>query len=506
MRTRTVPSACLTALLALGILAPLASAAEPYWALTFENDTPKPLVLENVKNKLSFYWYLIYRVSNPQDKPITPTLKFTVKLTIAKQVSVYQDLFDTIAELYVEKKVAERPLCNWAELRATPLKPGEKREGVAIFTLGNNPVDFDSMAIAVRGLAEPRPLGREGNVRKFRERVLLLKYQYVPSRWRAGKELKYEPEEWTLEDVDVVDRASAEGDAPQDPSAKLKELLKKAEEERKRMESQEPKPPPKSSAAPTGPPMASGPRSGAPAPALLKALWERADKQPYARATFKERIGHGDRCQEAAGSIFLGKDERFATERLVNVGGSQALKERRIFDGKSLWIQTTAQGVGDTVRRWSVEATRKPWCTVDGRPEVDFATVANPVRAWRLFGDDLIYLGVEQLGGESAYVFEIRPGARYATVLGGPLSGELVGKAAGKRVRFWIGSVSAFQFRMQVRDDQDNVVALLECSDVRTDAVIDPARLAFTPPAGVEVIDMNAAMADNAASPTPSLP
>jgi len=491
-------------LLALGLLLPTSpgglAGETTYWSLAFENDTPKQLVLEDTGGRLRFYWYLVYRVKNPESRPLVPRLKLSMRLALEKQVQEFDDGFDLVAETHIERKVLERPACNWAEMRAEPLKPGATREGLAIFAVGREAPDFDKMTIFVHGLAELRPLGREGNVRKFRERVLQLRYEQVPSRWRAGKELKYLPEEWTLEEVSITDRAAAEGQPAGDLGKKLQELLKRAEEERKRkaLEAPPPPPPKASSTGPPGSPAApAAPVSGRPAPDLLKALRKTAAGMATARATFTEAIGRGERTQPARGSISLASDGRFAIERNLQPGSERTIKESRVFDGQHLWVQTTAKGMGETVRRWTVAGTKKEWHAIDGKPEVDFATVANPARAWRLFGDDLVYLGTERLGRETAYVFEVRPDKKYEAVLDGPLAGELLGKALGHRVRFWLGASSAFQLRMQVRDDRDQVIAQLDCDEVTPDAVIPPEAFAFTPPAGIEVIDMNAAFVAN---------
>lgn len=491
----------------LGVAAP-ASAAEgepAYWALAFENDTPKQLALEDVGGKLRFYWYLVYRVKNPESKPLPARLRLTLRLGLEKQVRDLDDTFDRLAEAHIEKKVLERPVCNWAELRAEPLKPGETREGLAMFAVGNESPDFDKMTLSVHGLAELRPIGRVGNVRKFRERVLLLKYEYVSSRWRAGKELKYLPEEWSLDDVAVTDRATTDAEDSGKLGKKLEELLKKAKEERERKVIEEPpKPDNKSSTggALKTPLAAGGPVSGRPAPELLKAL---RDVAPACiRASFTETIGRDERRQTAAGTLALAKDGKFAVERNLNAGSGKGLKEQRVFDGQTLWVKTAAAGVGDTVRRWTVAGTKKEWHTADGKPEVDFATVSNPVRAWRLFGDDLIYLGTERLASESAYILEIHPDKKLDAVIGGPLTGELLGKAAGRRLRFWIGAASGFQLRMCVYDERGQAIGELECTDVKLESSIPAETFAFKPPAGGEVIDMNAAIAENSAPKPPA--
>lgn len=517
MRTPLNPVRRLALVLALGSLwlaaAAMAMAAEEpaaYWALSFENDTPKQLVLEDATGKLRFFWYLIYRVKNPEAKPLPANLRLSLRLSIEKQVNDYEDGFDRVAEAYIEKKVLERPVCNWAELRAEPLKPGETREGVAIFFIGNAMPDFDKLTIFVRGLAELRPLGREDKVRKFRERVLLLRYEQVPSRWRAGRELKYLPEEWALEDVVIADREGATPEEADKLRKRLDEIMEKArkeEERRKKILEEAPPPPAKASQEHTQVPLAAGPPTGQPAPDLVKTLRKLAAATPTVRAAFTERLGPEGRRQEATGTVTVGKDGRFAIERNIHPGTDRALKETRVFDGQHLWVHTLAAGVGETVRRWTVAATRKDWYSLDGKPEVDFATVANPARAWRLFADELLYLGTEALGRETAYVFEVQPDRKYEALLSGPLMGELFAKALGHRIRFWLGSKTGFQLKMQVRDERGQVVASLECNELTIDAPVPPDVFAFKPPAGVEVIDMNAAMAGPASpQPKPATP
>jgi len=91
-------------------LAPAAAAAAAgegttYWSLSFENDTPKQLVLEDAGGKLRFFWYLVYRVKNPEAVPLPARLRLTMKLAIEKQSSDYDDGFDRVAETHLEEKV-----------------------------------------------------------------------------------------------------------------------------------------------------------------------------------------------------------------------------------------------------------------------------------------------------------------------------------------------------------------------------------------------------------------
>jgi len=503
-------------LLLLALLVAAASGGESFlvdpahWALAFDNDTPKPLVIDDPTGPLVYYWYMVYRVKNPSDRPLPCRLDLSLELQIQKATTAYPDVHDPVAERQLETKIVQKPLLNCVELRAKPLAKGESREAVAIFRIGTKQPDFDRMTIYVRGLAARRHLGRaaDGDTRQFRDRVLNLRYLYAVSRWKTGKELKVDGEAWTLEQVKVSDRAEATTEHSEALSKRLQELRKKAEDLRKKVPSTDgSKTPPRSSRGRSAAGLASaGPAVGRPAPKLLKALRTVADRWRSGRATFTETVGRDASRQTATGTIYLGKQRKFAIERILKLAAAQAIQELRVFDGRTLWAQTTTKEFGHSVRRCDRDAARKQWRAVDGRPEVDFATVANPVQAWRLFGDDLVHLGIERLADEGAYVFEIRPDKKLQPVLTGPLSSEVLYKAAGRRVRFWIGAKSGFQLRMRVYDDGGNVLASLECADVELDAHISPDLFAYKIPPGVKVTDVNAAVADGDSPPAPAAP
>jgi len=489
---------------------------ESFWVLSFSNETPKPLVIESLDGGHTYYWYMVYHLKNTNDKPVPSELSFKLELTLAKQTSTYSDVSDLPAKRHLATKVVERPLMDSPELAKTLMKPGEAREGVAIFRLGPDSVDFDRMVISVKGLTQRRPLGREGesNVRKFRDRIFILKYNYVPSRWTTGKDLKLdevEGEFWKLVESEATDRTDAQDEKAKETLKKLDELRAIIDKELGRVPLPEPgKAAPKAApkAEPKGEPKAEpkasiGPTSGeAAAPLraqsakLLAELRATSGRRKAARATFTEVIGAGENQRRTVtGTLLVGPGGKMAIERLQGLATGQTLKETRVFDGETLWAQTSAKDVGDVVRRWAAAGAKKEWCQLDGRPEVDFATIVNPARAWRLFGDGLVFLGSEQLEKEAAYVFEVRPDARYAAIISGPLSGDLLGLPAAKRFRFWLGVQSGFQLRLQAYDEQGVVLGVLECTEVEPDAQVDPRRFAFQPPKGVDVVDMNAATA-----------
>ena len=493
------------ALLAAGVAAAGQNpfAVDPnHWALAFENDTPKPLVLDDPAGRLTYYWYMVFRVTNPSARAVPCRLDLSLKVSLKDQEWLYADVDDRVAEQHLEKKLEQRALLTCVEIRTTPIAPKETREGVAIFRIGNKPRDFDRMAILVRGLAYRRTVAGKGDpeiARVLRDRVLNIKYVYVSSRWTAGKELKLDEDLWTLEKLEIDNRDPQDKEPEQSADQRLEELRKKGRELREKLPREQLKPPPKTSSDRRAPPgLGAGSPSHEAKAKVIQALHQVAARTRTARATFVETIGpEGGRQQKAQGTLFLGKDRKFVVERILNAGTPQAIKEMRIFDGETVWAQTTTREFGDSVRRCDRARTRKQWHTVDGRPEVDFATVANPVQAWRLFGPDLVHLGVERLESEGAYVFEVRPSRAFAPVLTGPLSCEVLYKAAGRRVRFWVGATTGFQLRMRVYDDRGTVVAALECTELEPNAHVPAKLFTYAAPPGVKITDVNAAMADN---------
>jgi len=485
-------------------------AADPnYWALAFENDTPKPLVLDDPAGRLTYYWYMVYRVKNPNPRALPCRLDLSLKLRLKDEDFAYPDVNDRMAEQRLEKKIEQRPLLNCVEVSASLIKPGESREGVAIFRLGHKAQDFDAMTIFARGLAAQRTVAGKGDPttgRKVRERVLNLRYSFAASKWTTGKELKLNDDLWTLEDVDVSNLNHTDRSSEEEAAKKLKELQDRIKKLRDQLPPEEPKPPDSASARQGATELGAGSLDGQTTAKIAQALRDVAAKMRACRATFVETVGRqGERQTKAEGTVYLGKDGKFAIERILAAGTPEALKEFRVFDGNTLWAQTTTKEFGDSVRRCDREKTRRQWHSVDGRPEVDFATAANPVQAWRLFGSDLVHLGVERLEKEGAYVFEVRPPKALEPVLTGPLSSEVLYKAAGRRVRFWVGARSGFQLRMRVYDDDGNVVAALECTQLDLGAHVPADLFTYTAPAGAKVVDVNAAVVDrDGPAPVPS--
>jgi len=482
----------------LALAAPCLVYGAAPWTLDIENDTPKHIALAG-KEGHTHYWYLVFRVKNPGAEPRQMQLAFTLELQLAKDVSTYGDVYAPIAERRVEDDRVERPLANRHDLRREPLAPGKEIEGIVFFRVGERPPDFDKMTIHVRGLVETRTLGREdatSNVRKFRHRDLLLRYNFVPSRWSSGKELKYVSEDWTLVTVDAADRESSADDAAAEVSERIKALREKIEAQKNKLPPRDTKAPGKTSAAPLG----SGIPVGKANPALVAGLRAKADAHKSVRAAYTEVLGQKNRAQTAGGAILLGSDGAFSIERVLNVGTGRSLKERRVYDGKSLWSHIATREMGDIVKRWKADATKKEWRTAPGRTDVSFATIVNPFSAWRVFGDDLAHMGIEKLDTGLAYVFEVKPGDTYRALLDGPLSGELLGKALGRRVRFWVDAKTGIQLRMRIYDDAHQVVGSIECLDYELNAHTDRAHYSYSPPSGVKVIEMTSALADGSAT------
>ena len=504
MKRSTLAVCLVAALLLMGAGSSFAAEAAarpadpaPQWSLAFQNDTPKALVLRDPVGKLTYCWYMVYRLKNTAKQPLPTSIRASLILTIKKNRTVFEDAPDVVARRHIQDKIVKRPLLGRDGIdsaKTGPLAPGQTREGVAVWRIGPDAAVFDKMTVSIRGLAATTALGRTGNVQKFRERVLNIHFDYVDSPWTAGKELRYDDEKWHVQVFQTTDAADTE--SPPVDSERMRKLLERLEKLREGI----PGPPsgtaPDSSAAPGRSGMVSYARGiGEPAPKLVEELAQSAARARSVRASFVETLGV-EQPQKSAGTAYLRSDKRFAIERTLRVGTRQ-LKELRVFDGDCLWIHTPTRDLGDTVRRWTAAKTKKQWHTVDGNAAVGFAAVVNPLRAWRLFGGSLVRLGAQQLEAEECHVFEARPGEALAPVLTGPLAGELLGRAAGARVRFWIGKRSGFQHRMRVYDTSGEVVAALECSALELDAHLPEARFAFQPPPGAQIIDMSSVIAAN---------
>ena len=367
-----------------------------------------------------------------------------------------------------------------------------------VFGQKDDPTLLDSRTLAKLGLALD-PLRKQIMLLKVRERVLHVGYRYVASKWTKTRELRFDDEKWDVEENPVSDAGAEKADVEKSEKEieEIEKWLKKLEQQLKELPpKKEKKPGAGASAAPrTSGIAAAARRVGRRDPALIALLRAKADRCRTARAAFAEIIGAGDHRQSSTGTLYLRNDKCFAMDRSIAVGTPRALKERRVFDGKALWIHTTAKGIGETVRKWIVARTKKEWQSLDGRPGVDFATVVNPARARRLFADDLTRQGAEILGGQLAHVLDVTPGKRYAALLSSPLAGELLGQAAGRRTRFWISGETGLQLRMRIYGEDDQAVASFECTDVDLGAHVEPAQFIFRTPGGVEVTDMNSAVA-----------
>jgi len=468
------------------------------WTLEFENDTPKHIAMAGAEGH-THYWYMVYRVKNTGDAPRPVGLVLTLEIQLAKDVTTFTDVYAPIAERFVEEEKLERKVASWNDLRSAPIKPGQQIEAIAFFRVGASAPDFDRMTIHVRGLVEPRQLGREeagSNVRKFRYRDLLIRYNNIPSKWSSGRELKYVSEDWTLVETDVADRGSSANESIDELRARMKALREKIDEEEKKLPLPDPKATKKTSAAPLG----GGVPAGKPNPAVLSDLRNKADAHKSVRVSYTEVVGPQGRSQSAGGTILLNGKGAFAIERVLNVGTQRSLKERRVFDGASLWSHIATREMGDIVKRWKASATKKEWRSVPGRADVTFATVVNPLSAWRLFGDDLVYMGVEKLDTGRAYVLDVTPGDAYRGVLEGPLCGELLGSGMGRKIRFWVDAKTGIQLRMRIYDETLRVVGSIECLDFELDAHTDKSHYTYSAPANVKVIEMTSAFADGGAT------
>lgn len=116
----------LTVLLVMG---GLGVAAERWWQLNCSVDRPWLLVVNDPAGGARYALVVTFRVTNPSDQPVYYFPQFTVTTETGK---LYRNVVDFAAER-VAKQRLRRPLANVIELIGE-LKPGETKEGIAVFS------------------------------------------------------------------------------------------------------------------------------------------------------------------------------------------------------------------------------------------------------------------------------------------------------------------------------------------------------------------------------------
>jgi len=115
-------------LTALVVMVGVGVAAERWWQLACSVDRPWLLVVNDPAGGTRYAWVVTFRVTNPSDQPVYYFPQFTL---ITETGKLYRNVVDFAAER-VAKERLRRPLANVIELIGE-LKPGETKEGMAVF-------------------------------------------------------------------------------------------------------------------------------------------------------------------------------------------------------------------------------------------------------------------------------------------------------------------------------------------------------------------------------------
>jgi len=190
MRRRRTGLLLAALILVAVVAAGLQGAGERFWTLKCSVDRPWLLVVDDPAGTTRHAWVVTFRVTNPTDKTVFFLPYFLLSTETKK---LYHNTVDFAAEREAERRLG-RELANVVEVMG-PLKPGETKEGLAVFPLPDPASDhFD---LYVGGLSsEYRLVEREGASIVVRK-MLLYKYyrpgdaydiyldtlQPVDSRW-----------------------------------------------------------------------------------------------------------------------------------------------------------------------------------------------------------------------------------------------------------------------------------------------------------------------------------
>jgi hypothetical protein len=156
----------LTVVLAVG---GLGQAAERWWQLNCSLDRPWLVVVNDPAGGTHYACVVTFRVTNPSDQPVFYFPQFTI---VTETGELYRNVVDFAAERVARERL-RRPLADAIELIGD-LKPGETKEGIAVFRQPDPAADhFD---LYVGGLTnEYKVVERDGHSVVLRK-VLLAEF------------------------------------------------------------------------------------------------------------------------------------------------------------------------------------------------------------------------------------------------------------------------------------------------------------------------------------------
>jgi outer membrane lipoprotein-sorting protein len=211
----------------------------------------------------------------------------------------------------------------------------------------------------------------------------------------------------------------------------------------------------------------------------IAAAWEKVNSYT-AKMTAEGNIPMGPLSvtTAASGSVeFMIVDEipRFRMEIVNKMGGNMPLlgggmeqKALSVFNGEIVYSEMEAMG-----RKKYTKATPK---ADDERSPVGGRSMVEKIRK----RGEVRLLPDEQVNGVDSYVLELKPDK--AGRQEGPIKPELI--------RFYVAKDSGIQVRSILMDADGDPVLTTNYSDITVNPELDPKRFDYTPPPGVEVIDM----------------
>jgi hypothetical protein len=144
----------------------LKAAEGRFWTLKCSVDRPWLLVVNDPVDPVRYAWVVTFRVTNPTDQAVFYLPHFVITTENRK---VYRNVVDFAAENEAEKRLG-RELPNVVDLIGE-LKPGESKEGLAVFPLPDR--DSDHFDLYVGGLSnEYKVIEREGRSAVVRKMLL----------------------------------------------------------------------------------------------------------------------------------------------------------------------------------------------------------------------------------------------------------------------------------------------------------------------------------------------
>ncbi|MCL4693848.1 MAG: hypothetical protein KJ060_15215 [Candidatus Hydrogenedentes bacterium] len=150
------------------------------------------------------------------------------------------------------------------------------------------------------------------------------------------------------------------------------------------------------------------------------------------------------------------------------LGGGMEQKVLTVFDGEVAYSEMEAMG-----RKQYSKATPK---SGDEKSPEGGKSLIESIRK----RGEVTLLPDETVNGLDAYVFEVKP--NNAGQQQGPVKAELI--------RFYVDKSTGIQVRSILLDDEGNAMLTTDYTDIKVNPEIDPKRFEYTPPPGVEVIDM----------------